>query len=326
LVVCPAAASGQTIQNDSAGEEQIAQGIALRRAGNDQAALRLFLDQEKRNPDSVRLLLHITTAALATGKWATAFEYMQRAAVHKEDPYFQRHLDAIENVEHAISQHVGQFRARGTPSGAEVRLSGEVVGTLPMDRAKALEVGSYVLEVSKPGFFSLRRPITIGADGSLTQEDVDLREQNIGPISTSSAAAHQVVPEADRQAVEWWRASWMTWSLFGAALAAGTASGIAFAVRGAEANHWNSNSCLNTADAMLTRGNVCGSTLTAVHTAQDVGVATGVVGLVFGGAALAHWLLIERHPGPHRPDALRGVAAPFECDPGLGAVTCRGSF
>src|SRR5260221_1431918 len=33
----------------------------------------------------------------------------------------------------------GMFRANGSPSGAEVRLSGEMVGTLPMGNAKRSE-------------------------------------------------------------------------------------------------------------------------------------------------------------------------------------------
>lgn len=325
-VVRPATASAETGQGESTVEDQIAQGIGLRRAGNDQAALRLFLDLEKRNPDSVRLLLHITTAALATGKWTTAFEYMQRASAHKEDPYYQRHLDAIENIEHAIAQHVGQFRARGTPSGAEVRLSGEVIGTLPMEQPRALEVGSYVLEVSRPGYFSVRRPITIGADGSLTQEDVDLRELPVPTSSPTGTSWLLPTPEGERRADEWWRARWVTWSFFGAALAAGTASGISFGVRAAEVSHWNSISCLSTEQPTQTRGNLCGPTLTAIHTAQDVGIATGAVALVFGGATLVHWLAFEQRPEIHRSASVNGFAGPLFCDPGLGGVICRGSF
>ena len=133
-------AAAEMAENDADVEGQVAQGIALRRSGNDEAALAVFLDLEKRDPDSVRVLLHISTAALAAGRWLLAYDYLQKASLHKDDPYYQRHRVSIENVERTIAERVGQFRARGTPAGAVVRLSGEVIGALPMDSVKAIEV------------------------------------------------------------------------------------------------------------------------------------------------------------------------------------------
>ena len=102
-------------------------------------ALALFMDLERTNPDSVRVLLHITTAAQATGRWMTAYTYLQKAFTHKDESYFIRYRSAIKSIEDATTQHVGQFRAVGDPSGAEVRLNGELVGTLPMTEPKPLE-------------------------------------------------------------------------------------------------------------------------------------------------------------------------------------------
>jgi hypothetical protein len=320
------AAAAEPVPAETAIEDQITQGIALRRAGKDDAALSLFLDLEKRAPESVRLLLHITTAALAAGKWTMANDYMQRASAHKDDPYYQRHKAAIENVERAIAQRVGQFRAHGFPLGAEVRLSGEVIGTLPMANAKAVEVGSYTLEVSKAGYFPLRRPVTIAGDGSLTQEDVDLREQK--PFQISAAAgqtALQAVPVADTGPAPpavWWRARWVTWSLLGVGAAAGATSGIAFAIRENDASRWNSNVCGPT-NSNQTRGGVCGQTHQDIEVAQNVGLATGIAAVGFGGAALVHWLATS----PHQAEVTnRPQQAQTGCTPGFGSVVCFGSF
>ena len=327
-----AAAAAEPVPAETAIEDQITQGIALRRAGKDDAALSLFLDLEKRAPESVRLLLHITTAALAAGKWTIANDYMQKASAHKDDPYYQRHKAAIENVERAIAQRVGQFRAHGSPQGAEVRLSGEVIGTLPMANAKAIEVGSYTLEVSKAGYFPLRRPITIAGDGSLTQEDVDLREQK--PFQISAAAgqtALQAVPVADTVTPPQTglRARWITWTLAGAAVVVAGASGISFAIREQKANQWNDNSpnapCFSRTQPALTREQICGNTVRRdLKLAEGIGIGTGIAAVALGGAALVHWLATSR--GDRPTELTVPASAKAACSPGLGTIVCSASF
>jgi hypothetical protein len=320
------AAAADPVASDVGIDDQINEGIALRRAGKDEAALGVFLDLEKRAPDSVRLLLHITTAALATGKWTLANDYMQKASARKDDAYYQRHRAAIENVERVIAQHVGQFRANGSPPGAEVRLSGAVIGTLPMGNAKAIEVGSYMLEVSKPGFFSLRRPVTIASDGSLTQEDIELREQR--PFAASLALGQSPAPgdgTADTGAMPppvWWRSRLVTWSLFGVGVAAGAASGVAFAVRENDASRWNSTQCLSTVNTSLNRENVCPGTRHDIDVAQNTGIGTGVAAGVFLVAALVHGLSTQQHSS----DSAEHAALEGTCAPGLGSLVCSGSF
>jgi PEGA domain len=322
-------AAAETSPSDSGIEDAIAQGIALRRAGNDEVALTVFLDLEKRAPDSVRVLLHITTAALATGKWILAYEYLQKAASHKDDPYYQRHKPAIENIERAIGQRVGQFRARGMPAGAEVRLSGEVVGTLPMTNPRAIEVGSYLLEVSKAGYFPLRRPVTVTGGGSITQEAIELREQkpflgSSAPGQTALQGGGPLPDSAAPPAPSWWRARWVTWSLAGVGVAAAATSGVAFLIREQNAAHWNDDSrCLNSVNASQTREQVCGGVRDNVKLAEGVGVGAGIAAVAFGGAALLQWLATS-HDRPAEPEAPPSLAS--GCSPSLGSVVCYGSF
>ncbi|HEY4012456.1 MAG TPA: PEGA domain-containing protein [Polyangiaceae bacterium] len=323
-----AAAAEPGAATDDSVEDQINQGIALRRAGKDEAALGVFLDVEKRSPDSVRVMLHIATAALAAGKWTMASDYMQKAQLHKDDAYFQKHKSAIDNVQRVINQHVGLFRANGAPAGAEVRLSGELIGTLPMGNAKAVEVGSYMLEVSKSGYFPLRRLINVANDGTLTQEDVELREQKPVPsaaiMGQTSLQAGAAAGDAETQApVPWWRERWVTWSLLGVGVAAGAVSGTAFAIRENDANRWNSDACLSTLVPSASRGSLCASTHRDIETLQAVGITTGIAAGVFGAAALIHGLATaprstqERSPAPQ---------AERSCIPSLGGVVCYGSF
>ncbi len=324
-----ARAAGEVGQGDAGIEDAINQGVALRRAGNDEVALTLFLNLQSRAPDSVRILLHIATAALATGKWIMAYDYLQKAETHRDDPYFQRHKAAIDAIEKVIAQRVGQFRVRGVPAGAEVRLSGELIGTLPMSSPRPVEVGSYQLEVTKPGYFPLRRPLTIASGADITQEAVELREQRplvpaVAMGQTSLQAGSYSDPGANA-APSWWQSRWVTWSLAGIGVAAAATSVVAFAVREQNAARWNDDSsCLSSANANETRGQVCSGVRDTIDLSEGVGIGAGIAAVVFGGAAVVHWLAVPReHAGEPQP-APTGVQA--SCTPGLAGVACYGSF
>jgi hypothetical protein len=325
-----ARAADEPFLGEQGTEDLLKQGIALRRSGNDEAALAVFLDLEKRIPDSVRLLLHIATAAQATGKWIMAYEYMQKAAAHRDEPYYQRHRAAIDNVEKTISLRVGQFRARGTPAGAEVRINGEVIGSLPLTGVRAMEVGSYVLEVYKPGFYPLRRPVTVTGGGGLTQENVDLRERGAALASSGGAldgsGAAVGADTGSTTPPTWWRSRWVTWSLVGVGVAAAATSGVALAIREKDAAHWNDNNrCLSVkpGEGGLSRETICGDVRHDINVAQTVGIVSGVAAIGFGGAALIHWLATSRD----RPsDAAPPPQAHASCSPGFGSLVCYGSF
>jgi hypothetical protein len=316
-------------ENDPGLDDAISRGISLRRSGNDEAALAVFLDVEKRDPTSVRVLLHISTAALAIGKWVMAYTYLQKASAHKESPYYQRHLAAIENVARTIGDRVGQFRAHGSPAGAEVRLNGEIVGLLPMNVSAVLEAGLYTLEVSRPGYFSVRRPITITGH-ELAQEDIDLRAETSDerrPVVETNSSNVRTQPDSAAPQ-PWFRSRWVTWTLAGAAVALGATSGIAFAVREQKANEWNDNGpdspCLSQSNPQLTRGQICGSTRNTINVAQGIGIGAGVAAVGFGGAALIHWALTVR--SGYGSEGRTASSVKVSCSPGLGSLVCGGSF
>jgi hypothetical protein len=256
-----------------------------------------------------------------------AYEYLQKASTHRDDPYYERHKAAIENVERTIAQRVGQFRASGSPFGAEVRLSGEVVGTLPMLGVRPIEAGSYLLEVSKPGYFPLHRPVTITGGGNLTQEAVELFPQN--PLSSAATTGQTLLqPSTDSgaqpKAPPWWQARWVTWSLTGTAVVAGGVSIAAFAIREQDAAHWNDNSrCLDASNTSRTRQDVCGGVRRELKLAEGIGIATGIAAVALGGAAIGHWLLT---PHDHPSETATHEPGRPSCTPVLAGVVCDGSF
>lgn len=306
-------------------EALLRKGIQLRREGQDEAALAVFLEAEAQAPNSVRVLLHVATAAQAASKWLMADEYLHKAMSHEDDPYFVRYKAEIEEVRAATSQRVGHFRALGEPDGAEVILNGQVVGTLPMETPKTLEAGTYVLEVNKPGYYRLRRPVAVPG-GVLTRETVQLNERTgNGPDPDPAGAAS--VPQEPKG---WWASSWVTWTLGGVAVAAGATSGVSFYLRQREADHWNDNSrCLDANRATTPRSQICGVVRNHIDTAEQVGIITGVVGVAFAGAALTQWIASSGPSSSSVSEAAQRKErshGSVQCSPGVLSVMCGGSF
>lgn len=305
-------------------ESAIQAGIELRKAGSDAAALDLFIKLDRENPGSVRLMLQVTAAAQASGRWLVAYQYLRKAAAFKGDPYYQRNRAAIQGVEDAVAQHVGQFRVVGEPSGAEVRLSGNLVGTLPMVEPTPVQLGSYTLEVSKPGYYQLERVVTIVAGGALNQEVVELKPR-LAPAEPRTLALSTGQPGSGADtalpARSWWRSRSLTWVLGGVTLAAAATTGGALWVREHNADRWNDDSkCLDRRQAERTREDVCGSERSTAQTAGSVALGAGIATAVFASATLTQWLLSTGGKAPE------GSAHAASCAAGLGSVTCSGTF
>jgi hypothetical protein len=306
-------------------EAILKRGIQLRRDGQDEAALAVFQEAEAQAPSSVRVLLHVATAAQAASKWLLADEYLKKADSHNNDPYYIRYRAEIDEVRSTTAQRVGHFRAVGEPSGAEVILNGQVVGTLPMENPKTLEAGTYVLEVNKPGFYRLRRPISVPG-GVLTRETVELNERTGNAPDPNDPGATPAEPPS------FWASSGMTWTLAGVAAAAGVTSGVSFFLRERAAKHWNDDGrCLSPAanEVNSTRADLCGNVRNDVDIAEQVGIVSGVVGIAFAGAALTHWIATSGSSEPSSDSTARHErknTGSVQCSPGLMTLVCNGSF
>ena len=322
--VAPARAANAA-DNDDAIEAAIQEGIALRRAGNDEGALTRFLELERRDPSSVRVLLHVTAAAQATGRWLLAHDYLRKASAFKNDPYYVRNRAAVKSVEDAVARHIAELRVVGQPAGAEVRLSGNLLGSLPLKDPVTVELGSYVLEVSRPGFYPLRREIMLTAGGALSQEIVELRPNDEprphgrAPRSSNPTLA----PNSMRDnGATWWKARAVTWSLAGVAVAGAATTGIALVIREQKIERWNDDAtCIDRQNVTRSREDVCGAERGAAQTAGTVALTSGVVAAVFATATLTHWLTTSSKVDEH---AQREPHA--SCGLGLGSVVCAGTF
>jgi len=315
---------------DAVVEALIQRGIQLRRNNSDEEALAVFLEAEKQDPTSVRVLLHVVTAAQAAGKWLLADSYMRKVTALESDPYYQRHADAIDVVRRSIAARVGTFQAQGGPDGASVRLDGQLVGTLPMTAPASIEAGAYLMEVHKPGYYRLRRNVTISG-GVLTREPVELNravargDLGAGPGTAGLAGSGEGVGERAEQT--WWQSPAVGWTFLGLGVASGVASGIAFATREDRVDRWNDDRCIPSMDPDSTRASHCSQFKDEAETAQTIGIVTAVAGVVFTGVGITHLLTTGRSDDSVPADAgATGGIKVTDCGAGFLSLACRGSF
>ena len=301
-------------QDAPAVEALIQEGIRLRRAGEDARALSVFRQAERLQPASVRVLLHLSTAAQAAGSWVEADTYIRRVSEYRDDPYYQRYREEIALVEQTIASRVGRFQAVGSPPGAEVRLDGRVIGRLPMAEAHRIEAGSYQLEIVSDGYYALRRTQQIRG-AVLTRERVELARE-----TTASAQG------SDGQQRQWWAEPWVGWTLAGGSAAAALTASVAFVAREHSASRWNDDSRCVVAGGG-TREQRCGGDYADARLAQSIGIGAGVTALILGGAAAAHFLSLSPDDAGPRPGTTRASSAlEATCSPGWLGVSCEGRF
>jgi hypothetical protein len=318
---------------DAVVEALIQRGIQLRRDNSDEEALAVFLEAEKQDPTSVRVLLHVVTAAQAAGKWLLADSYMRKVTALESDAYYQRHADAIDVVRRSIAARVGTFQAQGGPDGASVRLDGQLVGTLPMTAPASIEAGAYLMEVHKPGFYRLRRNVTISG-GVLTREPVELNravargDMGAGPGTASTSGDEGDGVGADQANRSWWQSPAVGWTFLGLGVGSGVASGIAFATREDRVERWNDDRCIPENEPNVTREAKCGQFRDQAQTAETIGIATAIAGVVFTGVGITQLLTSGGSSDTVSADtasANQGLKI-TDCGAGFLTLACRGSF
>jgi tetratricopeptide (TPR) repeat protein len=302
---------------DSA-DDLVAQGIALRRSGQDAQALAVFQRAEVLEPGSARIQVHLAASHQALGEWEAADRYLTRALAQMNDPYVQRHQSMLASARRRIDAHIGSIEVSGGPPGTQVWLNGRLVGKLPMSETVRIEGGIYTLEARLPRHYPVTRSVAI-AGGSLVRESIRLQ-----PVSSAEGASSPAV-SADEQPLE---ASadtsgsgtpeWLTWTLAGLTVGAAAGTAYAWTVRESHADNWNNdNDCLRQG---RTREDVCSDELDAGKSAETWmwvgGAATGA----FAAATLVSlWLQRDE-------ETVDASTVGFDCGLGWNQVLCAGRF
>lgn len=185
-VVCAREARAQGVAAATAtDEEDIRQGVALRREGRDVDAVPFFQRAYERGR-SARAAAQLGLCEQALGRWVLAERHVREALANVSDPWVARTRATLESAVAVAEQHLGTIELLGGADGAEIFLDGERMGTLPTARSLRWVTGTIRVEQRLRGAPAVVRTVELAA-GAI--ERVSLPAQSaVGQEHTQSSA------------------------------------------------------------------------------------------------------------------------------------------
>jgi hypothetical protein len=311
-------------------EALIHEGIELRRQRQDVRALPLFQRAYalQRTP---RTAGQLGLCELAIGYWQDAEEHLQEALASPGYPWVANNIEALTASLELARSNIGAVAVSGSPTGAEVRINGKTVGTLPLPSSVRLAHGPADVEVRAAGYTAAKRSISIGADPVQLRVDLSRESTHVAPALSSIAPATNTAPAppphvdvAPTQLTS--RSSsqrWAAWALGGtavAALALGVVETIIWQGGIADFNDHRTNGMLDCQKVVADRGGAwCKSTYDNYTSAEHIAIGGYIAAgaLTLGAATL---VILSRPTHRDQAVAVRCVPTP---SPGLA---CRLSF
>lgn len=340
---CSAIAEAQSLTPD----QLITDGMAARRAGDDERALALFARawDASRTP---RARAQMALAEQALGRFALAEAHLTEALAASNDRWISERRPSLEQSLGGIAARLGSLDVRANAPGVTVTLNGQPAGTLPLERPLRVVSGSVVVEVGGAGFVSATRTVNVQA-GALARETFDLvrsataaqraqpqpqrtepavasRRESTGDASADDASGD--VPDDRAPAADAAPARSgsvlpiVGWVGVGVGVV-GLGLGTVFALQGQPAaDRWNDDArCLA---GGATREANCSADRKDAEQAQILSTLSFVV----GGAFLATGLALVLFTGGSDDDSAASAAS-ASCAPAFGAVNgvaCSGRF
>ncbi len=140
----------------------VLQGVAERRAGQDQQALETFRRAFAIFP-SARTRAQMALAEQALGQWVGAESDLRSALADQNDPWIQRNRTLLQEAQTTITSRLATVNVACSMPGAQLLVNGRQVGIFPMEEPIRVETGSVILEVRLEGYRTIQRPITVEA-------------------------------------------------------------------------------------------------------------------------------------------------------------------
>ena len=167
-MLVPCAASAQTVDVDTL----VHDGLDLRRRRRDAEALTVF-QRAWDLSHAPRERAQMGFAEQALGRWVDAELHLREARSASTDPWIVERAAVLNEALGEVARHLGTLDVHANVVGAEVRVDGRDVGTLPFVRPVRAPVGVVSLEVSAAQHLRVRRDVRVHA-GELTRESVTL--------------------------------------------------------------------------------------------------------------------------------------------------------
>src|SRR4051812_29479648 len=156
-------------------EVHVRRGVELRTAGMNREALAEFEEAYALHA-TPRTAAQIALAQQALGAWLEAERGLLEALRSPEDPWIQRFRSALDAALVTVQTHLGWLLVESNVDGAELRVDGALVATLPLREPVRALAGSATIEVSAPGYVTARRTIDVGSNGR-SRESVRLEAE-----------------------------------------------------------------------------------------------------------------------------------------------------
>jgi hypothetical protein len=321
LFIAAALAVGATLVLSAAAhaadaEDLIREGIEMRRQGRDQDALEKFRKANALTP-TPRAQAQMGMAEQALGLWVDAREHMQKALSAAADAWISKNRSILEQSMATIDRHVGSLEVLGSPPGAEVRVEGRLVGTLPLGRQVAT-AGTAAVDVRAPGYLPATRSVMVTA-GELTRETIVLQKLTTAlPPAGAPAAGGELPPPPDvpppSEGGSVWhgRAAWIAAGGAGLFAVGGVAALLA---RESKAKWFTDpkNGCNSTLPGK--GGKACADSYDSGQTMRTLGIASFVTAGVLGAGAV---VLFLTRPAPSGEASAKVVS--LACAPSLGGI------
>ena len=275
------------------------QGVELRRAGRDAEALATF-EQAHQQTHTRRTLAQVALAEQALGRWGAAARHLD-AVLAEPDAWVTEHRPTLEQARAEIAQHVGQLEVIVSREGAQIVLDGTLAGTSPLAGPVSATAGTVSIRVLLDGALVAERSTTVTA-GALARESITLGSSSSGGSSAGGDSGLVALGAV----------------LLGTGVAATVGMAIAWAIREARAQHFNSDACFDMPG--VTRNMQCRDVRNAV---ADAGTAAIVLATVGGALVVTGAVLL----GIGATSGGSGESASIRCAPSLGpGLACEGSF
>lgn len=305
------AAAQALAQTPPAVDALMDEGVRLRGAGEDEAALATFRRawEASHSPEA---LAQIALAEQALGRWVEAARDLATARESTADPWITRHRDDLVLAATEIGQHVGRVEVRARPAGARLRVNGVDHGALPLAAPLRLVIGTQSLEVTAADHVAAQRVVDVRPGDDL------LEEFDLAPVPLSPPVElTRPTPRAPRPglATGWATASFVA---AGAMLAGGLG---ALAWRESVTSDFNADRtprCLvDPADTSRIHGGAACESWASDRGTANALMITGLVGAgAFAAAGVA--LLVARPSATAR--------AEVRCAPGVASLACSVRF
>lgn len=168
-------------------EALIAEGIEFRKQRRDSEALALF-EQAYSLSKTPRAMAQRALAEQALGRWVDAEKHLLEALVAEQDAWIKANNEALRSALSTVQGRLSTVIVHGGVSGAEVRINGQLVGTLPLSEGVRVVAGSVVLDVRHPDYYPLQRQINATAGGEVA-ETITLTPRPPGGATAGATAA-----------------------------------------------------------------------------------------------------------------------------------------